>query len=116
MFYLLDEYSDLEIILSFFTVLFDYQNYANAGEVVGSKQDVSISYTFDKNYKYYDKNWIVNHFDKKEIELMNNRILADRKNNMDSIKKQLKYIIIFVVSTWLIVLVTFGILYFVYHS
>ena len=114
--YLLDEYSDLETILSFFTVFFDYQNYANAGEVVGSKKEVSISYTFDKNNKFYDKNWITNHFDNEEVELMNKRILEDRKNNMNSFKKQAKYIILFVALAWLISLVTFGILYFIYHN
>ena len=107
--FLLDEYSDLEIILSFFTVFFDYQNYSNNGEVVSNKKEVSISYTYDKNNKFYDKNWIENNFNKKEVNLIYNQILEDRKNITNSIKKQAKFIVLFVTLIWLLLFIVLGI-------
>lgn len=114
--FLLDQYSDLEIILSFFTIFFDYQNYSNEGEIVGYKDEVNIRYTYDKNNKFYDKNWIVNHFNKEEIDKINNQIFEDRKNTTNSIKKQAKYIISFIVFGWLILFIVFGILYYIYYG
>lgn len=114
--FLLDEYSDLETIISFFTVFFDYQNYSNSGQVVAHKKEVKIRYTYDKNNKFYDKNWIANHFNKEEINLINDQILADRKSTVNSIKKQAKYIISFIVLGWLILLIVFGILYYIYYK
>ena len=110
--FLLDEYSELETILSFFTIFFDYQNYSNKGEIVAHKDEVSISYTFDKNNKFYAKNWISNHFNKEEIDSVNNQILENRKNTINNIKKQAKFTISFFIIGWLIVLLILGIVYF----
>lgn len=40
---------------------------------------VGVSYTYDRNNKFYNKNWISNHFNKEEIDKINNKILKDRK-------------------------------------
>ncbi len=114
--FLLDEYSKLETILSFFTVFFDYRNYSNSGEGVISKEEVSVRYTYDKNNKFYDKNWISNHFNKEEVDLINNQILEDRKNTANSIKKQAKYILLFFVLCWLILFIVFGISWYIYSG
>lgn len=110
--FLLDEYSHLETILSFFVIVFDYQNYSNSGQVVANKKEVSIRYTYDKNNKYYDKDWIANNFNNNDINLINSQILEDRKNIMNSIKKQLKYVFIFVMIILLFLIVVFSILYY----
>lgn len=110
--FLLDEYSELETILSFFTIYFDYQNYSNNGEIVACKEEVSIEYTYSKNNKFYDKNWISNHFNKEDVDLVNNQILENRKNTINNIEKQGKYIISFFIIGWLIVLLILGIVYF----
>lgn len=114
--FLLDQYSDLEVILSFFTVFFDYQNYSSKGEIVGYKEEVSVRYTYSKNNKFYDKDWITNHFNKEEIDKIDNQIFEDRKNTTNSIKKQSKYIILFITLVWLILLIVFGILYYIYYG
>lgn len=113
--FLLNEYSDLATILSFFTVFFDYQNYSNDGQVVAYKKEVSISYTYDKNNKFYDKNWIANNFNKEEVNLINNQILENRENTTNSIKKQAKFIISFIALGWLLLFIVFGILYYIYY-
>ncbi len=110
--FLLDEYSDLETILSFFTVFFDYQNYSNSGQVVYHKEDVVIRYTYDRNNKFYDKNWVSNHFNKEDVDLINNKILENRKKTTNKINKQAKYIVSFIILCWLIVVIIFGIFYF----
>ena len=112
--FLLDEYSNLEAILSFFVIFFDYQNYSNSSEAVANKNEVQIRYTFDKNNKYYDKNWIVNHFNKNDIDSINNQILEDRKNAMSGIKKQLKFILKFGITVLLLLMVVFIILWYFY--
>jgi len=114
--FLLDEYSDLEKILSFFTIFFDYQNYSNTGDIVGNKKEVRIRYTYNRNNEFYDKNWIENNFNKEELDLINNQILEDRKNITNSIKKQAKYIISFIALGWLILFIVFGILYYIYYG
>ena len=53
--WLLDEYKELEEMVSFFVVYFDYQCHADNGDVVGYKRELRWSYTYDKNNKYYDK-------------------------------------------------------------
>ena len=110
--FLLDEFSYLETILSFFTVFFDYQNYNSSGQVVANKEEVKFQYTYDKNNKLYDKNWILNHFDEQEVNLINNQIQENRKNTTNKIKKQAKCIGSFIIFVWLIVLIIFGIIYF----
>ena len=108
--FLLDEYSDLDIILSFFTIVFDYQNYGNNGRT-GSQESVQIKYTYSKNNKFYDKNWITNHFPKEEVDSIYSQMLENRKNTTNSIKKQGKYILLTVGLIWLVLLIVFGIFF-----
>ncbi len=108
--FLLDQYSNLEEILSFFTIFFDYKNYSHNGDVTGYKEEVNVEYTYDKNNKFYDKNWITNHFKKEDIDIINNKMLEDRKATTNSIKKHAKYIIPFIVLGWIIVFIILGIL------
>lgn len=108
--FLLDEYSDLDTILSFFTIVFDYQNYGNNGRT-GSQESVQIKYTYSKNNKFYDKNWITNHFPKEEVDSIYSQILENRKNTTNSIKKQGKYILLTVGLIWLVLLIIFGIFF-----
>lgn len=109
--FLLDKYSDLQVVLSFFTIFFDYQNYPNKGEAVGYKKEVNIRYTYDKNNKFYDRNWIENNFNKEDVDTINSQILENRKNSTNTIKKQGKYIVLFVAIVWILLFVIFGILY-----
>ena len=80
--------------------------------MVANKEEVKFRYTYDKNNKLYDKNWILNHFDEQEVNLINNQIQENRKNTTNKIKKQAKYIGSFIIFVWLIVLIIFGIIYF----
>lgn len=109
--FLLDEYSNLETILSFFTILFDYQNYSNVGQVVASKTEVKIKYTYDKNNKFYNKYWIENHFNREDILLITGKIQKDRKEASDKIKKYLKILIPSIILAWILLLGILGILF-----
>lgn len=111
--FLLDEYSDLEVIISFFTVLFDYENYFNGGEIVWYKKEVEIIYTYDKNNKFYDKHWIENNFNKDDILLIYEEMQKDRREITDSIKKYGKFIVALIVIAWFIVLAILGVLYYI---
>lgn len=66
--FLLDEYSNLETILSFFVIYFDYKSHFKSDTF-----DVSVTtveYTYNKNNKYYNKDWLTNNF-KEEIDILN---------------------------------------------
>lgn len=72
--FLLDEYKNLESILSLFVSYFEYEDMRSADEtgVVG------VSYTYDKNNKYYNKNWIENNFNKDDVHFINEQIQKER--------------------------------------
>ena len=106
--FLLDEYINLQEILSLFVSYWEFEE-MYSGDTPGV---VGYSYTYDKNNKFYNKNWIENNFNKEEIDLVNNQILENRKNTINNIKKQAKFTISFFIIGWLIVLLILGIVYF----
>lgn len=108
--YLLDEYSKLEKIVSFFTIYFDYHNYSNSGQVVAHKKEVVVKYSYDKNTKFYDKNWLTNNFNKEDVGTINNQIMEDRKNTINYIKKYGKIVALILLALFII----FGLLYYFY--
>ncbi len=114
--FLLDEYSELETILSFFTVFFDYQNYSNTGMFSSYDEEAKTGYTYDKNNKFYDKNWIANNFNKDEVNLINNQMAEERKEINNRLNKEAKYISLFIALGCLIVFIVFGILYYIYYG
>jgi len=74
--YLLDQYSNLEVLFSFFTVLFDFREYNNTGR---RRRTAATRYIGNKNNKFYDRNWIANHFNVEDVDSLNN--LVDSINN-----------------------------------
>lgn len=110
--FLLDKYIELESIISFFTIYFDYQNYSNTGEFVKNKEDVSIRCTYDKNNKFYDKNWIYKYFNGNDVNNLYNEMEKNRKESINKIKHRAKYILLSIAISWIIILVIIGILFF----
>lgn len=102
--FLLDSCCDLESIFAFFTVVFDHLHYGNRGEVVAKKKEVQFQYSYDKNNKFYDKNWIPNHFGTQELEQMQQQMAA-LQNGMNI---QAKHIVLFIILVWFVVLVAVG--------
>lgn len=109
--FLLDEYTNLQAILSFFVSYLEYEEmYSDDTPGV-----VGYSYTYSKNNKFYNKNWIENNFNKEDVHLINEQIQKERKDTINSIKTQAKYIVSFIISCLLILLIVFGILYYIYY-
>lgn len=105
--FLLDEYINLQEILLLFVSYWEYEEmYSN-----NTLRVVGYSYTYDKNNKFYNKNWIENNFNKEDIFLINEQIQTKRIDTINNIKKQAKYIISFFIIGWLIVLLILGIVY-----
>lgn len=102
--FLLDAYYELESILAFFTVFFDHLHYGNRGEVTAKKKEIQFRYSYDKNRKFYDENWIHNHFGTKDLEQMKEQ-MAKLQNHMNI---QAKHIVLFIVLVWIVVLVALG--------
>jgi len=105
--FLLDEYSEFETIISFFTIYFDYTQHSNSGEIVGSKNELIVEHTWDKNDKYYDPNWISNHFGKQEVDLMNDEIVEERKKVANNIKMMAIFVSVFFIFGWIALLIIF---------
>ena len=73
--FLLDEYANLQTILSLFVSYLEYENmYSDKTTGV-----VGVSYTYDRNNKFYNKDWIENNFNKEDILLINEQIQKERK-------------------------------------
>lgn len=66
--HLLDEDIDLLPVLSFFVIYYDYLKYNRAGEFVYEKIEINREYTYDANNKYYNPDWIEQHFGKAESD------------------------------------------------
>ncbi len=109
--FILDEYKDLEIIISFYTILYDYLSYSDS-EFVGNKDEVEVSYTWDKNNKYYNKDWLPSNFPSKELTKIYEEMELERSKTIKSVKKYSSIIIFLVVLAWVIALIIFLIAYF----
>lgn len=105
--FLLEDYRDLSVLFAFFTVFFDYKNYANQGEIVISKKKVEFNYTFDKNNKYYDKDWIKKHFDSQAVLTIKKEIAQERKKALKSIKKTFLFLLILILFVFALFLAVF---------
>ena len=67
--FLLDDYNSLEKIISFFTIYFDYEGYHDTDVM-----EPTVEYTYSKNNKFYNKNWIAANFSSEEVDLIYNNI------------------------------------------
>lgn len=85
--HLADEKDDLFPILAFFTIYYDYRYYHNNGQFVSGKERVSIEYTFDKNNKYYNQNWIKQQFGSLEAEHFQNELKQHREASKKRMQK-----------------------------
>ena len=72
--FLLDEYKNFEKIISFFAIFFEYDKHHNTSDDT-SYYDPNFEYTYSKNNKYYDKNWIQNNFNSEEVDLIYSQII-----------------------------------------
>lgn len=104
--FLLDEYSDLQVLISLVTILFDYINYSNSGEAVAYKEEVEVRYTYDKNNKFYNKEWLSSHFNEEDIKLIYNQMEEKRKETISNIKNYAKRIILFFIILMVIIAIT----------
>lgn len=92
--FLLDEYSELETVIAFFAVCWDARKYANRGEVVTSQKEIRVEYTYDKNNKLYDKNWIAAHFGAEDVEASRSTMEQERTQVKNEIKSFAKWFIL----------------------
>ena len=97
--FLMDEREELGGILSFFAVLFDYLHYPGSGQVVAQKKEVSISYSYGKNNKFYDRNWITDHFGEESAGMLS-KLEEDRKKMAADIRNQAKKILLLIALFW----------------
>ena len=102
--YLLDEYSELETVIAFFAVYWDARQFAHNGEAVAGKKEVRTEYTYDKNSKLYDKNWIAEHFGIETAEASRSAMEQERTKVKKGIKIYAVCIITMIVLAWVAIL------------
>lgn len=105
--YLLDEYAELEQILSFFAVFFDRKHYNNSGEAVKGEY-VGVRYSYSKNNKFYSKKWIPEHFGG---EAAFAELNAEQEKIKKNFKKHAKIILLINGILWLIALIVLAVLW-----
>ncbi len=110
--HILDGYNELFEILAFFTIYYDYKKYNNSGEIVSKSAEISFRYTFGKNSKKYDENWILNNFGITEAQNIENTISASQEQAKTQIKSTLKLMLICAIIIVPIVLLLTVILFF----
>ena len=106
--HLLDEYSYLFPILSFFTVYYDHRNYNNSGQISNGSAKISWTYSYDKNSEKHDKSWISEQFSQEISDELDAEIKKHRASSMKKIKKMAKLIgMIFLICYSIIGIVLF---------
>lgn len=101
--FLLDDYSWLEEVLSFYTVLFDSIAYPNKGNVVYQKKEVNLSYSYSKNDHFLDNNWIIDHFCGEEVEHLYNKFIKKRREEGDNKDNKLMTIALLIILGFVVV-------------
>jgi len=79
--FLLDKYINLQTILSLFVSYLEFED-RHSQEATGK---VGVSYTFDRNNKFYNKNWIKDNFNYEDVQLINKQIEQERKSMSNSL-------------------------------
>ncbi len=107
--FLLDEYSGLESIIALFTLFYDLRYYSNRNEKTKG-QKVYVEYTFDKNERRYNKNWIADNFGRETAEAMEEEMLQKRAVAKKGIKKRAAIIGLSILLGWIILFIVLGII------
>ena len=84
--HLLDEAIDLLPILSFFVVYYDYLKFNNSGEFVKYKKEIKREYTYNKNNRFYNPNWLMENFLPEEAEIINEDWVAQPPRKVNKMK------------------------------
>ena len=82
-FFLLDEYKNLDSIISFYAIIGERFRLWEGSDPYGPFS-IGFKYTYSKDdEKYYNENWISNNFDKVKVDNIYNEIRIDRQESKD---------------------------------
>ena len=105
--HLLDEAIDLLPILSFFVVYYDYLKFNNSGEFVKYKKEIKREYTYNKNNRFYNPNWLKENFLSEEAEIINEDWAAQPPRKVNKMKIIVPVVLGVSLTTVAIVLLVF---------
>ena len=94
--FLLDEYRNLDAIISFYIIHCDCFCLWDGNSDVFGRSQFGFKYTYSKDdKKYYDENWIINNFDKTKVDNIYNQISIDRQKAKEDYLKYSKKVLLF---------------------
>lgn len=73
-----EEFDDLLLLLAFFVVYYDYRKYGGGGRLTKKSARLSWSWTYDKNNRFYDPNWIAGQFGEEAARQLEQEIAGHR--------------------------------------
>lgn len=76
--YIKDEYKFISDAIMNLLLFLDRSEY-NSAYLVNKSVDLRVSYTFSKNNKYYDKNWVKNHFGDEFYKRVDEQVIAAKE-------------------------------------
>lgn len=103
--HLLDEYTYMAELLSFFVIYLDYCEYGSGNELYYNGMEISKEYSYNKNNKFYNKNWIKNQFGEEEDIRFKTLINTKRHEIKDEMKCKVKKILLLIGSMWLVIVI-----------
>lgn len=108
--HLLDDYSAIAPLLTFFTIYFDYLNYNHSGEFTKHSAEVSVSYTYGKNNRFYDPDFIRNQFGPEADADFKRRLNAHWEKSAADVKRGFRWVAIFFAACLVVMAVVGGLI------
>ena len=114
--YLLDEYTDLLPVLSFFTIYQDARQFDRAGNFMKYSTEKSRAYSFDTNNDKYNANWIADMFGQSAADQLNSLLNEKYGKNLPNahLPKKVKHVLTAAISVAVIaVMIVVGVILYV---
>lgn len=108
--HLLDAYSGAAPLLTFFTVYFDYLNYNHSGEFSKQSAEVSVSFTYGKNNKFYDPDFIRKQFGPEADAVLKRRLDAHWEQSAADVKRGFRWVAVFFIACLVVAAIVGGLI------
>ncbi len=101
--FILPECESIEVIISLYSILCDsFSLWDTVDERIS--YPVGFKYTYSKDDKYYNKDWLINNFDKNKVDNIYKEINIYRQNTKTNYLNYSKKLLLVIGLSWLVIL------------
>ena len=90
--HIIEGYENLLPLLTFFTIYYDYREYSNKGQAAAKSASISYSWTWSKNNRFYQSDWIARRFGQAEAERLKRETGLQRQAAGTEVKRMAKIV------------------------